>query len=155
MPVNDYDAAERSDAQVNALREEIVVPIVEERIVPEVRQVDLGEVRVHKHVEAHEETAELSLTRDDLVIQRVEINEPIQTPAKTRQEGEWLVIPVMKEVVVVQKQLMLVEEVRIKRSQVQKDHVVRETVRHERVEIEDDSVAGRRADATPIASSTS
>ncbi|HEV2121426.1 MAG TPA: DUF2382 domain-containing protein, partial [Chloroflexota bacterium] len=67
----------------------------------------------------------------------------------------WLVIPVMKEVVVVQKQLMLVEEVRIKRSQVQKDHVVRETVRRERVEIEDDSVDGRRADATPIASSTS
>lgn len=153
MRVNDYDAAERSDTRIDD-REEIVVPVVEERIVPEVRQVDLGEVRVHKHVEAHEETVQLPVTRDDVVIQRVEINQPIETPAKTRQEGEWLVIPVMKEVVVVQKQLMLVEEVRIKRSQVHNDRVVRETVRREHVEIEDNRVGTMRPDVAAAAPST-
>jgi uncharacterized protein (TIGR02271 family) len=125
--------------------DQIVVPIVEERLVPEKREVDLGEVRLHKHVETQEESFQVPVTRDDVVIQRVEFNQPIEEPALVRQEGDWLVVPVMKEVLVVQKQLMLVEEVRVQRRQLTQQREVREVTRHERVDVEDATARGARA----------
>jgi stress response protein YsnF len=50
-----------------------------------------------------------------------------------------MIIPVMREVLVVQKQLMLAEEIRIRKREVTEEQEVRELVRHERVELEDAS----------------
>jgi uncharacterized protein (TIGR02271 family) len=61
---------------------------------------------------------------------------------QSRQEGDWLVIPVMEEVLVVRKQLMLTEEVRVRTRRVTEEREVRETVRRERVELEDTTTSG-------------
>lgn len=128
------------------------IPVVEERLVPGKRQVDLGELRIHKHVDHVEETVGQSVTRDDLVIERVPVGRPLTEPLEPRVDGDWLVIPIMEEVLVVQKRLMLAEEVRIRKRQLTVDQEVREVVRHERVELEDATVYGvdglRAADAT-------
>jgi uncharacterized protein (TIGR02271 family) len=131
---------------------QLVIPVLEERLVPEKRLVDLGELRIHKHVEHAEEVVTQQVTRDDLLVERVPINRPLDAPAATRFEGETLVVPVVKEVLVVHKQLMLVEEIRISKRQVTEEHELREVVRRERVELEDASVYGigglRDAEAT-------
>jgi uncharacterized protein (TIGR02271 family) len=80
--------------------------------------------------------------RDDLVIERVPVDRAITEPAKPRQEGEWLVIPIMEEVPIVQKQLRLKEEVRIRTQRVAADQEVRANLRRERVEFEDATVHG-------------
>jgi uncharacterized protein (TIGR02271 family) len=123
---------------------EVVIPIVEERLVPETRTVDLGEVRIHKRVDEVEEAVRESVTRDDVIIERVEVNRPLDEPVTTRHEGEWLVIPVMREVLVVKKQLMLVEEVRIAKRAVTEEHEVRDVTRHERLDVEDTTAHGAR-----------
>ncbi len=46
-------------------------------------------------------------------VERVPINQVIDQPAVTRREGDTLIIPVMEEVLVVEKRLILKEEVRI------------------------------------------
>lgn len=122
--------------------DELRVPIVEERLVPAKRLVDLGEVRLHKSVEQVEDVVQQSVTRDDLVIERVAANRPLEAPLEPRVDGDWLVIPIMEEVLVVQKRLMLIEEVRIRKRQLTEEQEVRELVRHERVEIEDATVYG-------------
>ena len=131
---------------------ELRIPIVEERLVPAKRQVDLGELRVHKYVDTVEETVRESVARDDLVVERVPVNRPLDAPLQPRVEGEWLIVPIMEEVLVVQKRLMLTEEVRIRRRQVTEEQEVREPVRHERVELEDATTFGipglRNAGAT-------
>lgn len=121
---------------------ELRVPILEERLVPGKRPVDLGELRIHKHVENVAEQVSQPVTRDHLLVERVPINRPLEAPVSMREEGDWLVIPIMEEVLVVQKRLMLKEEVRIRKEQVVEEQVVHESVRREHVELEDATVHG-------------
>jgi stress response protein YsnF len=48
-----------------------------------------------------------------LDVQRVPINQPIDAAPAIREEGNTLIIPIVQEVIVIEKRLMLVEEVRI------------------------------------------
>ena len=121
---------------------EIVIPIVEERLIPDKRAVELGELRIHKHVDEVEEAVRESVTREDLVVERIQMNQPLDAPVQGRQEGEWTVFPIMREVLVVKKQLMLVEEVRVRTQRVTEEQEVRELTRHERLELEDATVHG-------------
>jgi uncharacterized protein (TIGR02271 family) len=121
---------------------EVVIPIVEERLIADKRTVDLGELRIRKHVDEVEEAVRQSVTRDDVLIERVQMDRPLDEPVASRQEGEWTVFPIMREVLVVKKQLMLVEEVRVTTRQVTEEQEVREVTRHERLELEDATVHG-------------
>jgi uncharacterized protein (TIGR02271 family) len=129
-----FDARERHG--------EIVIPIVEERLIPGKQPVDLGELRVHKAVDAIEEAVSMAVDRDDLVIERVELNQPIDAPVEIRYEDECMVIPIMRETLVVRKQLVLAEEVRISKRTVTENQEVRETTRHERITLEDATTYG-------------
>jgi uncharacterized protein (TIGR02271 family) len=133
-----------TDAVLRADGQQLRVPILEERLSAETRPVSLGELRVHKRVELTEETVRQAVTRDDLEIERVPMNRPLEAPVTQRTDGDWLVLPVMEEVLVVRKQLMLKEEVRIRRRQVTGEQEVRETVRHERLDLEDATRHGVR-----------
>jgi stress response protein YsnF len=121
---------------------ELRIPILEERLVPGKRVVDLGEVRIHTRVEEDEQVVRQLVDRDDLEIERVRFDRPLTEPATRRYEGDWLVIPVMREVLVTEKRLMLVEEVRIRTRVVTEEQEVRETVRRTVVEVEDATVDG-------------
>jgi hypothetical protein len=63
-------------------------------------------------------------------------------PAEPRYEEDWLIIPIMREELVITKRLVLAEEIRIRKRQVSEEQVVRETVRRTRVEMEDATVHG-------------
>ena len=75
---------------------QIRIPIHEERLVPGKRQVDLGELRIHKRVEEVEDVVRQPVTRDDLIIERVPVKRPLEAPIPPRDEGDWLVIPIME-----------------------------------------------------------
>lgn len=116
--------------------EPIVVPIVEERLKIDKRRVESGTVRVRKHVHEDIETVDTPLLHEQVDVDRVEINEFVDGPRTVRQEGDVTIIPVMEEVLVVEKRLMLKEEIRLRR----RVHETREprqvTVRREEVEVE-------------------
>jgi uncharacterized protein (TIGR02271 family) len=131
-----------TESPIDADARQVRVPIVEEHLTASTRPVELGEVRVHKHVERIEEVVTQPITRDDLEIERVKVNRPLDAPVSPREEDDWLVVPIMEEVLVVEKRLMLTEEVRIRKRQVTEERRVRETVRRERVEIEDATLSG-------------
>jgi hypothetical protein len=62
-----------------------------------------------------EYTLDDALFSDDVTVERIPVNRLLDAPAETRQEGETTVIPVMEEVITIQKRLFLREEVRITR----------------------------------------
>ncbi|HEX2914842.1 MAG TPA: YsnF/AvaK domain-containing protein [Chloroflexia bacterium] len=128
----------------DTLREsELAFPVAEERLNVTKRPVDLGEVRLHKSVEQVEETQKVPLTHDDLDIERIPMNQPLEKPVEPYYDGDWYVMPVMKEVVVVQKQLILTEEVRIRKRAITEEKEVREQVRRERIQVENASPTGK------------
>lgn len=55
------------------------------------------------------------LFREDCDIERVQIKRVIDQPAEIRHEGDTLIVPLMEEVLVVEKKLMLREELHIRR----------------------------------------
>ncbi len=118
------------------------IPLAEERLVVEPRPVELGELRLHKRVDEQEEVLRQPVTREELEVDRVAVGRFVDEPARPRQEGEWLVIPLVEEVLVVQKRLRVTEEVRIRRRQMVEEQEVRATVRRERLEVEDATTHG-------------
>jgi hypothetical protein len=56
------------------------------------------------------------LFSEDVSVERVPVNRIVDALPETRQEGEITVIPVIEEVITVEKRLLLREEVRIRRS---------------------------------------
>jgi len=55
------------------------------------------------------------LLHEDVQVERVAINQPVTAAPQVRQEGDTLIIPVVDEVLVVEKRLILKEELRITR----------------------------------------
>lgn len=113
------------------------LPVIEERLRVSTREIDLGEIDIHKTVESVEETWYEPVVHEEVEVERVRVRRNVAVPEQPREEGEWLVIPVMEEVIVVQKQLVVVEEIRIRKQPVTGQQEVRETVRRERVSVED------------------
>lgn len=52
---------------------------------------------------------------EDVEVERVPVNRIVDGPVETRQEGDITIIPVVEEVVSIQKRLLLKEEVRVRR----------------------------------------
>lgn len=80
-----------------------------------------------------EESIQQSLTRDDVSVERVTIDRYVDAPPAVRTEGDILIVPVLEEVLVVEKRLKLKEELCISNRQVVEQQEVRELVRSERV----------------------
>ena len=123
-------------------RDEIRVPVLEERLDVGTRPTELGEVRLHKTVELFEQVARQPVLREDVIVERVEMHRELDAPLEPHMDGDWFVVPIMEEVLVVQKRLVLKEEVRIKKRQVTEEYEVREQLRREHLDIEDATTHG-------------
>src|SRR3712207_5522816 len=110
-------------------RSEVRVPIAEERLQVSTQPVELGDVRIHKHVDQVEEVVREPLIRGDVVIERVKTRQRVEGPVGPRQEGDWLVVPIVEERLLVQKILVVTEEIRIRQRPVTEVQEIRETLR--------------------------
>lgn len=120
-------------------REEVAaIPLAEERVAIGKRQVESGRVRVRIGVEEREELVPAELARDAVEIKRVARNTPLSELPAVRVEGTTTIIPVVEEQLVVEKRLVLVEEIHILRHSETHREQVPVRLRSERVEIERD-----------------
>jgi len=133
-----HEAKRPSSAPSSATEEVAAVPLVEERLSVAKRQVECGRVRVHVTVEEREETVTEQLLHDDLQIERIPRNVRLTEVPHVRLEGNTTIVPVVEEVLVVEKALMLVEEIHICRRSVIEAAEIPVTVRSERATIERD-----------------
>jgi uncharacterized protein (TIGR02271 family) len=97
--------------------EHVVIPVVEETVELGHRLVDTGRgVRITKHVTEHEAHIDDPLIHEDVTVERVPIDMLVSGPEPTQHyEGDTLVIPVLEEVLVLEKRVRLKEEVRVTR----------------------------------------
>ncbi len=113
----------------------IIIPVVEEVAVVNTQTVETGRVRVSKEVTRQEQAVHVVSSHEECEVERITLNRIVETAPAVRYEGETMIIPVLKEVAVVEKKLMLVEEVRVTRRQVQTQETVPVTLRKETVEV--------------------
>lgn len=147
----------RTETGQLAAGDRLIVPIREEVLVPTTRPVDLGAVRVHTRTETVPVEATVDVARDQVAVERVKVDRTVDAMPEPRYEGETLIVPVIEEVLITEKRLILREEIRITRRRVSEPVTVRETVRHEVIELEDPTgervrVAGGKVDRVKTAS---
>jgi uncharacterized protein (TIGR02271 family) len=92
---------------------QIVIPLLAEQLKIARQKVMTGGVRVHKTVSEKNETVDEPTFREELEIQRVAVNRFITEPPEVRYEGDVMIVPLLEEVLVIEKKLVLREEIRI------------------------------------------
>jgi uncharacterized protein (TIGR02271 family) len=129
-PFND-EPADRNTAK------NITIPVIEEQVQIDKKVVESGGVRITKVVSEQEVPVDIPLIHEEHDIQRIPINQYVETlPPPIRYEGDTMIIPVMREVLVVEKRLLLVEELHVTKSQVHKQETQHITLRKEEVIVE-------------------
>jgi len=93
--------------------ERLVVPILNEEIKITRERVVTGGVRVHKTVRERTETVDEPTYEEKIEVERVAVNQFVSEPPPVRYEGDVMIMPLLEEVLVVEKRLVLREEVRI------------------------------------------
>ncbi len=132
--------------------EAAVIPIIEEQWQVSKKVVETGKVVLSKKVHQEEVEVDVPLMHEEHTIERIPVNQYVDTaPPAMRYEGETMIIPVLKEEVVVQKRILVVEELRITKRQVETHSPQQITLRKEEVIVDrttHDQVGGTTYDNT-------
>ena len=94
-----------------------IIPVIEEQIQVDKQVVETGKLIITKTIHEEAQQVDLSLLQEEFSVERVPVNQYVDTPPAIRVEGDTTIYPVLKEVLVIEKKLVLVEEVRITKRQ--------------------------------------
>jgi stress response protein YsnF len=124
------------------LETEEILPLVEETATIQKRAVVTGKVRVRTVTDTAEELAKATLQSTAVEVTRVPIDQVVDTAPEIRTEGDVTIVPVLEEVLVVTKQLVLKEELHIRRRVETETVEVPVTLRKQRAVVERDAPDG-------------
>ncbi|QIL77967.1 YsnF/AvaK domain-containing protein [Hymenobacter sp. HDW8] len=114
----------------------MTIPVVEEQLQIGKDVVETGRIRVSKTVHEEERVIDVPIIQEEVNVERVAINQYVATPPAVRYEGDTMVMPILREVLVVEKRLLLVEEVRITKLQTETRTPQQVTLRKEEIHLE-------------------
>ncbi len=115
---------------------EMVVPVIAEELHAGVRTVDTGGVRVKKTVHERQEILDQPLMNERVEVRRVVKNEIVAGPLPTRTVDGVVIVPVVEEVLKIEKQFVLKEELHITKRREVRRHEQTVTLKQEQAEIE-------------------
>ena len=94
-----------------------VIPVIEEQPFILKRKKLTGGVRVRTVVREDEEVIDEPLASEEVEVERVPLDRWVEVPVPVRQEGDTTIITLLEEVVVVERRLRAIEEIRITKRQ--------------------------------------
>jgi len=118
------------------VRETLTMPVLVEEPDIQKRVVETGKVSITKHVHEREVPVDEPLLREEVEVMRVPIQRVVDAPIPVRHEQGTMIISVLEEVLVVEKRLMLKEEIHIRKHQVESHQPQQITLRSEEVSVE-------------------
>ena len=116
--------------------EALVLPVIAEQVVVQKHTHITGRVRISKAVHEREELVDEPLLRQTVRVERVPINRVVEGEIPMRYDGETMIISVLEEVLVVEKRLMLKEELHITQHQEELRQPQRIVLRNEGITVE-------------------
>lgn len=112
------------------------IALIEETAQVEKQIISTGKVKVQTFVDDIEEMVRTSLEETQVEVVRVPVNRVVDRAPSVRTEGDVTVIPVLEEVLIVEKRLMLKEELHIMRKTAVETVEVPITLRKQRATVE-------------------
>ena len=92
-------------------------------------------VRATRHTRTRDVVVDEPVLRDQVVVERVAVGRVVQAVPPVRQEGDVTILSVVEEVVVVERRLMLKEELHLRRVRTTQRHVETVTLREQDVSV--------------------
>lgn len=122
------------------------IPLLEEEVRIGKRVVSRGKVRIRTVTETAQEMARATLQGEEVEVERVPVDRVVDAVPDIRSEGDLVIVPVVEEVLVVEKRLVLKEELHIRRRATVEEveqpvEIRRQRAVVERIEGEEDDVA--------------
>ena len=139
LPVSFTDMEGRSahGAAATSREESFVVPVIEENLEVRKREIERGRVRLTKTVNERIETVDEPLAQDEVSVQRISVNRIVDGPLpEARYEGDTMIIPLLEEIMVMEKRVLLKEELHITKRQFETRNPQSVILRSEEVNIE-------------------
>jgi len=112
-----------------------VIPVVEEKATVETGRRQSGKVIFHKTVHERTEVVDQPRSWEEVEVERVAVNRIVDGPIPVRHEGDTMIISLLVEVLVVEKRLLLREEVYIRKLRKEEHNAKEVLLREERVEV--------------------
>ena len=114
-----------------------VIPVLQEQVTVGKRLVETGKVHISKTVTEDQTSVSIPLMHEEYDVERVPVNKVVETaPPALRYEGDTAIIPVLREVLVVQKHYEITEEIRITKRKTETTDTQQVNLRKEEVHIE-------------------
>ena len=140
-------------AEQDRVDRDLVIPVVQEQVSVDAMPVVTGGVRVTKHVESQDQVIEQQLRTMHADVKRVKTNRVVDGPQQPAQRsGNTLIIPIVSEVVQVEKRWVVTEEIHITQREEVENFQQTVPVNYERADIErvDESGNAERAMNVPV-----
>ncbi len=118
---------------MNEYENELVIPVIAEEVEIGTLPVTTGSVRVTKRVITQDEVLEHELRSGRADVQRFKTDRVVDGPQQVVRDGNKIIIPVVTEVLRIEKQFVVTEEIHI--TQYETEEVVRQTVPLSREEV--------------------
>ena len=112
-----------------------IIPVVEEQVRVEKKEQESGRVVVQISPKTRTETVDVSLNEEQIEVERVRVDRLVDGPVPVRQEGDVTIVPVLEEVLVVEKRLRVKEEIRLIRKKARRRETQRVLLRSEEAQI--------------------
>ena len=109
---------------------ETVIPLLAEEVAVSKQIVETGRVQVARITHEREQLIDELLAQETVEIDRTPIGRQIDAMPAVRDEGDTIVIPIVEEVLVIERRLLLKEEVRVRRVRSTERHQESVTLRH-------------------------
>jgi uncharacterized protein (TIGR02271 family) len=109
---------------------ETVIPLLAEEVAVAKQVIETGRVQVSRVTHEREQLIDELLAHNTVEIDRTAIGRQIDAMPAVRDEGDTIVIPIVEEVLVIERRLLLKEEVRVRRVRSMERHQESVTLRH-------------------------
>lgn len=120
-----------------------------EQVVVSRRQIPTGTVRVARVTREADRLVEEDLTHEQVEVKRIPVGRTVDAVPAVRVEGDVTILSVVEEVVVIERRLVLKEEVHVRRVRTTERHVETVIVREQTAEVTRTQVAKPDQSAIP------
>jgi uncharacterized protein (TIGR02271 family) len=118
-------------------RRQIVIPVIQEQVKVDKQSVETGKVQIRKTVTEELADVNIPVIEESYKVERIPVNKVVDTPPEAvRYEGDTMIIPVLREVVVVQKRYEIVEEVRLTKTKTETEFNQQVRLKKENISID-------------------
>jgi uncharacterized protein (TIGR02271 family) len=114
----------------------LVIPVIREQLSIDKEVRETGKVIVHKRVIEENHSVNIPLLQEGHTVERVKVDKVFNAPPPVRQEGDTVVIPVVREILIIEKKYEVTEELHVRKTRTETPYVQEITLLREEVHVE-------------------